>query len=393
MRWLFWLLALFALAVALALGAHMNDGYVLLVFSPWRVEVSLNLFLFVLLAVLLTGYGLIRAVSLALSLPRRAREFRERRNREYYYSLLQDSVRLLFEGRYGQALKKADEAYETGIAPGTSALIAARAAQSLREPGKQRVWIERAREEDSRCEAAALMLEAELGNELRAYDEALQALKRLQEKHGRHLAALRMELRARQGSGDWDGVLRLARQLEKRGTLSGKVAHEICLAAHLENIQLRGDETAALLAYLRDLPGRERDARLSLAVARRLKALGEDDKASEVLEVCLDEGREELWHDDLVALFGTLGGSELTARIAKAERWLPAHAQDAGLLLALGRLCLRQRLWGKAQSYLEASLAVGSSPLAHWELARLFDQLERPEEANFHLRRSVALMA
>ena len=65
---------------------------------------------------------------------------------------------------------------------------------------------------------------------------------------------------------------------------------------------------------------------------------------------------------------------------------------DASLLLALGRLCQQQRLWGKAQSYFEASLALGPSPQAHLELARLFDQLERTEEANVHFRQSVALM-
>jgi HemY protein len=42
---LFWLLALFALAVAVALGARYNDGYVLLVMPPWRAEISLNLFI------------------------------------------------------------------------------------------------------------------------------------------------------------------------------------------------------------------------------------------------------------------------------------------------------------------------------------------------------------
>ena len=67
------------------------------------------------------------------------------------------------------------------------------------------------------------------------------------------------------------------------------------------------------------------------------------------------------------------------------------HPDDARLLKALGRMCLRQRLWGKAQSYLEASLSVAPSQQAHLELARLFDQLERPEEANKHYRASALL--
>jgi len=79
-------------------------------------------------------------------------------------------------------------------------------------------------------------------------------------------------------------------------------------------------------------------------------------------------------------------GGELTARIARAEGWLKQRPRDAGLLLALGRLCLQQKLWGKAQNYLEASLSVEESRDAHLELARLLDQLERPGEADRHYR-------
>ncbi len=389
MRWLFWLLGLFGLAVALALGARMNEGYVLLVFPPWRMEISLNLFLFLLAGIILVGYIVVRGISLTLSLPRRAREFRERRKREHSITELLEAIRLLYEGRFGQSLKKATQAHESGNVPGLAALIAARAAQCLREPAKERDWIERARTDDPRCEAAALMLEAELGNELRSYGEALAALKTLQEKYGRHIAALRMELRARQGSGDWNGVLRLARQLRKRGAMSEKVAHEICLRAHLENIRARADGVAPLLAYMRELPGRERDARLVLEVARQLKAQGADDNAAEVIESCLGDGQGDSWHDELISLFGTLVCKEMTARIAKAEKWLQVRPDDAGLLLALGRLCQQQRLWGKAQSYLEASLAIEPTPQAHLELARFFDQLGRVEEANLHFRQCV----
>ena len=69
-----------------------------------------------------------------------------------------------------------------------------------------------------------------------------------------------------------------------------------------------------------------------------------------------------------------------------AERWLADHPRDARLLLALGRLCQRRQLWGKAQSYLEASLAVAPSREAHLELARLLDRLEKGTDASRHFR-------
>lgn len=390
MRWLFWLIALFALAAAVALGARANEGYVLLVLPSYgRMEISLNLFLLALALLIFFSYGILRGVSLTFSLPRRAREYRESASRQKALRMLQDALRLLFEGRFGQALRKADEVHRTGVVPGLAALIAARASQRLNEPEKQRGWIERARLDDGKCEAAALMLEAEFHLERRNFAEALVALRHLQTKHGRHLAALRFELRARQGMRDWDEVLRLSRQLEKRYALMPEVAHEIRVAAHQENVRLRSGDAIALLAYQRAIPGDENDARLTLALARELKALGDDDLAAEVIEARLGRGQPECWHVDLIKLYGTLAGNELTLRIAKAENWLLGHSRDADLLLALGRLCQRQRLWGKAQSYLEASLSVERSAEAHLELARLFDQLERSDDANRHFRQSV----
>ena len=61
------------------------------------------------------------------------------------------------------------------------------------------------------------------------------------------------------------------------------------------------------------------------------------------------------------------------------------------MLLALGRMCMKQRLWGKAQSYLEASLALEETRDAHLALADLCDQLEQSDEANRHFRASVRL--
>jgi len=388
---LFWLLALFGLAVAVALGARLNDGYVLLVFPPYRAEVSLNLFVLALLGSFLLLYGVTRALAATFGLPQRVRQYRERRRREKAGQVFQDAVRLLFEGRFGQALKKAGEAYEAGTAKGLSALIAARAAQRLREPEKQQEWMTRAMSDDLRNEAATLMLEAEMMNESRRFDETLAALERLQGKQGRHIAALRLELRARQGVGDWDGVLKLVRQLAKRDALPVEVVREIRTQAHLGNIARRAPDQAQLATYLRALPVEERGQRVVLAAARALVAQGSVGEAQKLIEAVLDAASNDDWQSEVVAIYGRLSGGDLSGRIAKAEAWLRHHPDDARLLDALGRMCLQQRLWGKAQSYFEASLAVEPTQQAHLELARLADQLERPEEANKHYRASALL--
>jgi HemY protein len=390
-RGLIWVLALFAAAVAVALGARMNDGYVLLAVPPYRAEVTLNLFLLLLVGLFIGFYLLLRGLSYTLGLPEQARRYRARRSQERAAEVFQDAVRLLFEGRFGQALKKAGETHELGIAPGLSALIAARAAQRMREGAKQQDWMEKAKASDPRTEAATLMLEAEMMNEARRFDEALQSLARLQDKQGRHIAALRLELRARQGIGDWDGVLKLLRQLAKRDALPPEVVRETRTQAHLGNIARLAGQTPELIEYLRSLPVEERGQRVVLAAARALVAAGVADEAQKLIEAVLEATAHDEWQRELLAIYGRLQGGDQMARIARAEAWLRQYPGDALLLKALGRMCFRQRLWGKAQSYLEASLAVAPTQQAHLELARLFDQLERHDEANKHYRASALL--
>ncbi|HMT81472.1 MAG TPA: heme biosynthesis protein HemY, partial [Azonexus sp.] len=175
--------------------------------------------------------------------------------------------------------------------------------------------------------------------------------------------------------------------------LPPEVVREVRTQAHLGNIAKRVADQGKLTAYLRTVPEEELGRRVVLAAARALVNQGGELEAQKLIESVLDSVENKEWQPELLVIYGRLTGSEQTARIAKAEGWLRQHPEDARLLEALGRMCLRQRLWGKAQSYLEAALAVDPSQQAHLELARLFDQLQRTDEANKHYRASALLDA
>ncbi len=382
MKSLLWLLALFALAVGVALLARFNDGYVLVVFPPYRAEVSLNLAVLAIVAGFAAAYALLRGVAATLSLPGRVRAFRERRRNARAADDFQDALLLLFEGRFSQSLKKADAAHAAGYSRGLSALLAANAAQRLREPLKQEAWLDLSGAEGAKTQAARLMLEAQMHLDTHRFGEAVAALQRLQRVAGRHIAAFRLELRAQQGCGNWNEVLRIARLLEKRDRLEPELAREIKLKAHRENIRQRRSDAGQLLAYLREIPSGEHGARLARSFAEALIGLGADQEAQALIETRLDAE----WDSALARLYGNLKGGDPTSRIARADKWLSQHSGDAQLLLALGRQCFAQRLWGKAQSYLDASLSLEDRRETRLELARLLEQTERPEEAMRHYR-------
>ena len=101
----------------------------------------------------------------------------------------------------------------------------------------------------------------------------------------------------------------------------------------------------------------------------------------------------------LVGAYSELPGSidaarrstEARLRIERGERWLAERNRDPDLLSTLGRLCAQAGLWGKARSFLEASLSFEESRAAHLELARLDEQLGQSADAQRHYRRAAEL--
>ena len=57
-------------------------------------------------------------------------------------------------------------------------------------------------------------------------------------------------------------------------------------------------------------------------------------------------------------MYGLTTGGDLIARLVLADQWLQQHRDDPQWLLARGRMCLEQRLWGKAQSCPKAALSL-----------------------------------
>lgn len=394
MRALFWLLILAALAVGLALAALYNDGYVLLVLPPWRAEVSLNLFLAAAITGFFVIYLLARAVSHTLGLPRAVAEFRRRRQQDKAALALRDAWRLLQEGRYGHAMRCAEKARTDHPGAGMLALAGWRAAHALHDAGRAAEWATRVRSYDSAgLQSARLMTEAEFALEDRRFDDARDALQQLAVLEGRHIAALRLSMRAEQGLGNWREVARLVRQLEKHQALTAEQAAPIRARAVREALRSLREDASGLMRYWRELDDADRaEPSLALETARALSAAGDCREAQCVLEDALDER----WDSALVLAYGECGqpgepAGDVLGRIAQAEKWLQRMPRDGALLLTLGRLCRQQKLWGKARSYLEAALAVAPSRATHVELAQLLDQLEESALAVRHYRAAALL--
>src|SRR5690606_36464493 len=79
------------------------------------------------------------------------------------------------------------------------------------------------------------------------------------------------------------------------------------------------------------------------AYAEHLARLGHEEQAETVLRKVL----RNHWSDSLMNLYGRVEGASVAEQLSAAESWLKDHADNPVLLLALGRLSLRNELWGK----------------------------------------------
>ena len=353
-------------------------------------------FALTLVAGFLLLHAAFRLLGHAVSLPAYVRAYRLRRRRERSHAALASALQAYYEGRYARAEKEASIAFEGGPSPALAALLAARAAHQMRDFQRRDRWLERADACGERGQAACLVTRAELALEDRDFVAARDALRTLEGTGPKQIATTRMLLRAERGAGAWDEVLRLATQLGKRDAIAPALVEEYKVQATIELLARSAADEGAFERRWRDIDARDRlHPRVAAAAARHATELGKGEMAREILERALAAE----WSPQLVGLYAELPAgmgeeakqAEARLRIESGESWLLERARDAQLLASLGRLCAQANLWGKARSFLEASLSFEETRPAHLELARLAERLGHPSDAQEHYRRAAEI--
>lgn len=388
MRALIAFLLIAAAAVTLALLFRLNTGYVLFVAPPYRVELSQNAFIIIVALVFIALYALIRAAVRLSKLPGEVREGRRRRQFERFRNKQDAAVVALLEGRHGKARQFAEEALAIPSSSPVAALVGARAALETRDYEAAKAMLERPDAQATSLAVPRLMLEAELALERGQPADALAHLAELRREAGLHTAAQRLELRALTAAGRPAEIPPLVDQLVKRKVYDPRQGELLRATAHAEALAGFAYDASGLRGYWARVPEAEQlQPKVAKAAARSFLQSGSDREAVDILARSL----ERHWDSSLLTLYAQCRAPDPTRQLETAERWLVAHNQDATLLYALGRLCERQQLWGKAQTYLEASLALDNHWRAHVALGDMLAKLDRHDEANAHLAAALKL--
>ena len=387
MRVALWLLGLFAVAVAAALFAGNNPGSITVFWPPYRVDLSLNLVLVLLLLGFLTLHLAWRALSALFALPREARQWRLRQRERSMQQSLLDAFSNLVAGRFVRAKKAAEsvlvqvrsiesDGERLGYAArlqAVSHLLAAEAAHALQDRAAR----------DQHRQAAlgrpgdGVAPETREGVQLRAarwaLDDrdaaaALQVLDELGQGAARRTLALRMRLKAARMAQRTSAALETARLLAKHRALSALAAEGVLRGLTIELIT-RAHDPAQLHKAWAELDASERAMTdVAIQAAERLQTLGGEHALARqwLLPVwermvgqpgALSQPQSVHLVRVLERGFSSATGAPDSAWLARIESAQMQNPGDPVLQYLAGVTCMRLQLWGKASQLLTQALS------------------------------------
>lgn len=389
MRQVVWLLMMFAIAVLAASTLGANDGLVSIYWAPWRVDLSINVFVLLLLAAGFVGHVLTGAVSGLIDLPQRARQWRTQQREAAVQRAMREAVAQLFAGRYGRAHKAAQQALDIRIQapdlkldpdlPVLAHLLSASALHRLQDQGRRDEQLARAQAlladlpSGSAIGEGARMLAAEWAVDDRDADRALDQLGQLPAGVARRTHALRLKLQATRLARQPLEALKTARLLAKHQGFTPAAAQGLLRSLAVEALDTARDADQLRRIWLQLDGADRRDPYVAARAARRAAAVEAPSDARGWLKPHwerLAELDERDRGDVLDAFVEVLPGLPAD--------WLPlletavdASPRDAHLAYVAGRAMAERQLWGRAHRLLEsAASATDAAPALRLKASR-----------------------
>lgn len=387
MRAALWFLALFGMAVAIALFAGNNQGAITVFWPPYRLDLSLNLVLLLLALLFLTLHVALRALTALFAMPGHARSWRIQHQERALHVALLDAFSHLVAGRFIRARKAAEvvlaresamtRSGETlaysGRLRALSHLLAAESAQALQDKAAREAHFRQALEQASRRDAqetreGVRLRAARWALEDRDAQGALEWLDELPQGASRRTIALRLRLRAARMARQTLLALETARLLAKHRAFSEVAARGILRGLALELV-LAAHDPDQLQTVWKQLDTAEHGMpEVAIEAAHRMFKLGGDVALARTWLLPIWErmvaqpgALTEVQRISLIRVlesgFALASGGPEAAWLIRIEQAQMAHPGDAALQYLAGITCMRLQLWGKAQQLLRQSLA------------------------------------
>lgn len=366
--------------VSVALFALENPGYILIAGGNWTLESTLAFAVVVLVTAFIAIYYSIRFISRVKHVPAGLRFWRQRRRERKAMLSLTRGLIDLAEGHWESAEKRVTRFVKEGHAPLLNYLAAARAAQGQGAHQRRDHYLKLAHESHEGADIAVGLTQAELQLQHNQLEQALATLTHLHRLAPRHSQVLKVLALLYQQLGDWERLLELMPVLGRRKIFATEEIEKMSRQAYLsllnasagQKTQKASENINAINAIWSRIPKQYQNEKIILmAYVNRMIEYGGSNQVEPLIHHALKHHRDE----DLIKLYGLIESDNVSKQLKFAESLLSGYEGDATALLTTGRLCLRNKLWGKARSYLEASVHAKPSAEAYNELGNLLEHL------------------
>ena len=385
---------LFALLLGVGVIAliETDPGYVLVSYGSYTLETSLWVGLLLLFALILLIYLAMRLVFRLIGGQRSLSSWFGTRKLHHASRLSTRGLINFIEGDWARSRRQLLRGARNNDAPLLNYLLAARASHHLGETGKVSEFLGAATDGEPSAADAVQLVEAEILVHEGQYDQALEVLGEIgNATHYPRYLELKRTIFTNQR--DWASLAGLLPDLRKRKILPAEALLDLERETYKSwLLNVASDEALPDSDDVRrlweKLPGDlKKDVELECAYVQSLRRSGDVRSAEKVLLKAL----KQHWDARLVKQYGLLAGENAAAQLAQAETWLQDHPDDPELLLCLGRLAARDKLWGKARDYFENSYRLQHDPEVCAELGRLLTGLGEPKVAAAYFREGLLL--
>jgi HemY protein len=389
MRWLFTAILFLLVAVIVAVVAHDDPGYLVINYQDWVIETSAVLALVIFLLSFIAVYLLLRLYINTRRMPKFLQRWRQRRRSERANMALKNGLLELTKGDWRKAERLLLKHVDSTDMPLLNYLTAARVAQKQGSDQRRDYYLQQAYKVMPGADVAIGLTQAELQLKQGQLEQALATLTHLRQQSPRNVTVLKLLLRLYVELHDWERLLELLPGVLRQKLIDRDEAGRLEIMAHTALLKNASSE----LKHLQDTWQRiGKTSRHNTTVLNAyIHGLMRHQMGSEA-ESLINQALGREWDTSLVRLYGLLDGTDVSRQIRYAEEWLTHRRHDPALLLTLGRLCLRNKLWAQARQYLEASLLLEQSTETCTELARLYELQGETDKALQYYRKGVELL-
>ena len=281
----------------------------------------------------------------------------------------------LSEGKWKVAEKQLLISTKNSLTPELGFMAAARAAVAQNKLEQAFNYLDDA-ENSTDNPLTVDLTRCELWVKIGDYDKAINLLNRILKSYPNNPRALHLMTQASQNSGQWQRLREILPKVEKLAILPQEKVALLTQQSIAQQLEFAESETQLLDTWNSLNKQQKSEYNYILAYSQTGLKLGLTEQVAKLTENSLNKDFSE----PLLSIWSQLNLDD-SHKTKTAEKWLKKHPENAQLLSILGQLCLKNKLWGKAQSYLKKSLEINPNAETFKLMAQYFDAVGEPDNA------------